>query len=122
MSRSSPPAPTACPTSSLRRMRSSPTRRRRAPIARPGALRDRKSTRLNSSHSQISYAVFCLKKKKNSHLAVRVSSPLVNYSPSPCHVSSFDFALLDSHPSSLLAFSLCFLLLTPILVPVISIT
>src|SRR5205085_5420971 len=31
----------------------------------PGAnLLDRKSTRLNSSHSQISYAVFCLKKKK----------------------------------------------------------
>src|SRR5256886_13504509 len=29
------------------------------------AQRDRKSTRLNSSHSQISYAVFCLKKKKN---------------------------------------------------------
>src|SRR2546430_15601082 len=28
-------------------------------------LGDRKSTRLNSSHSQISYAVFCLKKKKN---------------------------------------------------------
>src|SRR2546427_9476357 len=27
-------------------------------------IRDRKSTRLNSSHSQISYAVFCLKKKK----------------------------------------------------------
>src|SRR5688572_32338561 len=35
---------------------------------RPGGAacsrRDRKSTRLNSSHSQISYAVFCLKKKK----------------------------------------------------------
>src|SRR3989475_3599974 len=30
----------------------------------PGQHRDRKSTRLNSSHSQISYAVFCLKKKK----------------------------------------------------------
>src|SRR2546428_9119379 len=28
---------------------------------------DRKSTRLNSSHDQISYAVFCLKKKKNTH-------------------------------------------------------
>src|SRR2546430_8301474 len=28
--------------------------------------RDRKSTRLNSSHSQISYAVFCLKKKNNT--------------------------------------------------------
>src|SRR2546430_8837925 len=31
-----------------------------------GAVTDRKSTRLNSSHSQISYAVFCLKKKKES--------------------------------------------------------
>src|SRR2546427_9435630 len=30
----------------------------------PRVERDRKSTRLNSSHSQISYAVFCLKKKK----------------------------------------------------------
>src|SRR2546430_8821790 len=30
--------------------------------------RDRKSTRLNSSHSQISYAVFCLKKKKKHAL------------------------------------------------------
>src|SRR3989475_9121417 len=29
-------------------------------------IQDRKSTRLNSSHSQISYAVFCLKKKKNT--------------------------------------------------------
>src|SRR3712207_7508708 len=28
-------------------------------------IRDRKSTRLNSSHANISYAVFCLKKKKN---------------------------------------------------------
>src|SRR5256886_12390625 len=32
----------------------------------PDGERDRKSTRLNSSHSQISYAVFCLKKKKNT--------------------------------------------------------
>src|SRR5688572_29522652 len=31
-----------------------------------GVFLDRKSTRLNSSHSQISYAVFCLKKKKRS--------------------------------------------------------
>src|SRR5689334_25144399 len=31
---------------------------------REGESRDRKSTRLNSSHSSISYAVFCLKKKK----------------------------------------------------------
>src|SRR5438270_980724 len=34
--------------------------------ARPGKAADRKSTRLNSSHSQISYAVFCLKKKKKN--------------------------------------------------------
>src|SRR2546430_10458813 len=32
------------------------------------AASDRKSTRLNSSHSQISYAVFCLKKKNNTAL------------------------------------------------------
>src|SRR3712207_7923542 len=32
---------------------------------------DRKSTRLNSSHANISYAVFCLKKKKHSYHAVR---------------------------------------------------
>src|SRR3712207_7295374 len=31
-------------------------------------LRDRKSTRLNSSHANISYAVFCLKKKKNTYV------------------------------------------------------
>src|SRR2546430_5937320 len=34
------------------------------------AAEDRKSTRLNSSHSQISYAVFCLKKKKTSRSTV----------------------------------------------------
>src|SRR2546427_6761348 len=33
--------------------------------------RDRKSTRLNSSHSQISYAVFCLKKKKKEDTTPR---------------------------------------------------
>src|SRR2546421_9217766 len=37
-------------------------RARATPLPRP----DRKSTRLNSSHDQISYAVFCLKKKKTS--------------------------------------------------------
>src|SRR2546427_3060365 len=34
--------------------------------------RDRKSTRLNSSHSQISYAVFCLKKKKKKYTIVEL--------------------------------------------------
>src|SRR5256886_6821973 len=37
---------------------------------RAASSRDRKSTRLNSSHSQISYAVFCLKKKKRRDEAV----------------------------------------------------
>src|SRR2546430_11456150 len=36
----------------------------------PQQTLDRKSTRLNSSHSQISYAVFCLKKKKSSKSAL----------------------------------------------------
>src|SRR5690606_39977056 len=38
----------------------------KAAIAVP-MLQDRKSTRLNSSHVKISYAVFCLKKKNNNH-------------------------------------------------------
>src|SRR2546430_14508372 len=40
---------------------------------------DRKSTRLNSSHSQISYAVFCLKKKKNTQS--EHTPPLTSISP-----------------------------------------
>src|SRR2546422_5486602 len=48
------------------RARSSPRRRcgGRSPAAERSPSRDRKSTRLNSSHGYISYAVFCLKKKK----------------------------------------------------------
>src|SRR2546428_4786862 len=53
-------------------------RQRRLPAACFVKL-DRKSTRLNSSHDQISYAVFCLKKKKNklSHLLI----PLLQIHP-----------------------------------------
>src|SRR5688572_31888179 len=36
-------------------------------------LKDRKSTRLNSSHSQISYAVFCLKKKKKKNYTLHLN-------------------------------------------------
>src|SRR2546429_6009368 len=43
--------------------------------ARPKIKLDRKSTRLNSSHGYISYAVFCLKKKKQ-RLQMTVTSPL----------------------------------------------
>src|SRR5256885_2954154 len=48
-----------CPRTALRRHRQT---------SRPACPRDRKSTRLNSSHLVISYAVFCLKKKKNNDL------------------------------------------------------
>src|SRR3712207_8794084 len=40
------------------------------PWGRRHPRRDRKSTRLNSSHANISYAVFCLKKKKNEKTIV----------------------------------------------------
>src|SRR3712207_7691732 len=41
-----------------------------APEVLPFVLADRKSTRLNSSHANISYAVFCLKKKNQLHLSI----------------------------------------------------
>src|SRR5256885_11098196 len=46
-------------------------------------VRDRKSTRLNSSHLVISYAVFCLKKKTNSAPSGATSSR-ARRTPSPC--------------------------------------
>src|SRR3712207_8668890 len=73
----------ALPISAQRRVRRPAARRRQDPRAqgdhqqgRPArrrgvagheAAQDRKSTRLNSSHANISYAVFCLKKKKTSN-------------------------------------------------------
>src|SRR6266542_6477259 len=44
------------------------------------ATRDRKSTRLNSSHGSISYAVFCLKKKK-THITLSIPRKLKQYAP-----------------------------------------
>src|SRR2546430_3701344 len=48
----------------VKRSLEEPLRQIVANAGKEGAVIDRKSTRLNSSHSQISYAVFCLKKKK----------------------------------------------------------
>src|SRR5688572_32235866 len=73
-----PPRSTLFPYTTLFRSRRGvrvDRRRRRALVSsertgiEPGGVRgqDRKSTRLNSSHSQISYAVFCLKKKKKKN-------------------------------------------------------
>src|SRR5258707_6126488 len=65
-----PPRSTLFPYTTLfRSQRRQLVRRRRIPLggrrppARPPNLRDQKSTRLNSSHANISYAVFCLQKK-----------------------------------------------------------
>src|SRR3712207_8180614 len=46
-----------------------------APEVRQRVAGDRKSTRLNSSHANISYAVFCLKKKKNTEASMGRDSP-----------------------------------------------
>src|SRR3712207_7985856 len=51
-------------------------RRRREPF--PVAV-DRKSTRLNSSHANISYAVFCLKKKKKNKKVHQRTNRSINY-------------------------------------------
>src|SRR6478752_10101169 len=62
-----PPRSTLFPYTTLFRSRRRPgcTHLGGARPAPFGVRRDRKSTRLNSSHGYISYAVFCLKKKKN---------------------------------------------------------
>src|SRR5256886_8588532 len=59
--------------------------------ALPPEERDRKSTRLNSSHSQISYAVFCLKKKKTK--ACNTEQPL-------CSKAYYMSLLLCSYPDA----------------------
>src|SRR5437870_9205908 len=65
-----PPRSTLFPYTTLFRSDQHQLRRQAAALieegdlAREGACLDRKSTRLNSSHVAISYAVFCLKKKK----------------------------------------------------------
>src|SRR3712207_8014854 len=47
---------------------------RRSEEARFSLIQDRKSTRLNSSHANISYAVFCLKKKITTHRSLSVDN------------------------------------------------
>src|SRR3712207_9008396 len=58
------PAPRRCGADATGDAAAGEERLREAEPQRPLVLRDRKSTRLNSSHANISYAVFCLKKKK----------------------------------------------------------
>src|SRR5207249_7292605 len=67
-------------------------------INRPTAAKrgDRKSTRLNSSHVSISYAVFCLKKKKKQKLLYVVLHNLLHRPPSQSHLTT---ALTIHNPS-----------------------
>src|SRR6266496_2951466 len=76
-----PPRSTLFPYTTLFRSRSRPTATscRRCRPTRPRRS-DRKSTRLNSSHVEISYAVFCLKKKKKIHNRAKQSKNSNSYS------------------------------------------
>src|SRR3712207_8234034 len=60
-----------------RRARVGRGRRAGPTLGSRGALLDRKSTRLNSSHANISYAVFCLKKKKTPTSFLSILDPAV---------------------------------------------
>src|SRR5690349_23099529 len=87
-----PPRSTLFPYTTL--FRSGPRRKRlpldgRSPSSwtRPdwrASRRDRKSTRLNSSHVEISYAVFCLKKKKKQKKHSAITRP--SHSPHMLHI------------------------------------
>src|SRR3990170_5679525 len=67
-----PPRSTLFPYTTLFRSQRPASPRLWSPDRRRGCNQDRKSTRLNSSHQIISYAVFCLKKKKiNPYLPSR---------------------------------------------------
>src|SRR5690625_4348963 len=60
-----------------------PTRLKNSALISSDSRRDRKSTRLNSSHVAISYAVFCLKKKNVISLFSSSSTHTPSYSTSP---------------------------------------
>src|SRR5437868_9398655 len=86
------------------------SRRSRRPAARPPE-RDRKSTRLNSSHVSSSYAVFCLKKKSPPHsvLTCLCRNPhKIPIGPSP--YSQFPPLQLSSYSSNCTIFHLITLL------------
>src|SRR3712207_8499483 len=68
-----PASPCQDPTHDTSEVGTRPTGRPRCQQGDEAARRDRKSTRLNSSHANISYAVFCLKKKK-PHLTPRYTT------------------------------------------------
>src|SRR3712207_7289776 len=95
-----------CIPQPVRRCRSMTISRRPSPF---GELLDRKSTRLNSSHANISYAVFCLKKKKKLMYQpyIYTKSPLIytkaNVQPT---INERHYQSLIPH-SSVIVYSIC---------------
>src|SRR3712207_8431215 len=63
-----PPQPLAAPDRPADRLARGRARGHHLALRHRRPARDRKSTRLNSSHANISYAVFCLKKKKQTQI------------------------------------------------------
>src|SRR5205085_9242485 len=59
--------------------------------------KDRKSTRLNSSHSQISYAVFCLKKKKKNNIFIVLFLHKPAFTRWPMNICDLIYILSSSH-------------------------
>src|ERR1041385_9541236 len=73
-----PPRSTLFPYTTLFRSLRGPPRHEGDGHRRGGGQLDRKSTRLNSSHGYISYAVFCLKKKKTTQTKPRLLKALAS--------------------------------------------
>src|SRR5688572_31363883 len=82
--------PICSPRRHQREHNSSRDQREPAAVVHFEHVRDRKSTRLNSSHSQISYAVFCLKKKTHRTEPDRKNTRL------NCSDSSIAYAVLSA--------------------------
>src|SRR5690349_22172405 len=63
-------------------------------LIHPGVFQDRKSTRLNSSHVEISYAVFCLKKKKqyDEESLRKIAAQLCHWQMTPCGTAGYRYA------------------------------
>src|SRR5690242_21516495 len=90
-----PPRSTLFPYTTLFRSWTEPWLASPGCAAGPCAVQDRKSTRLNSSHMSISYAVFCLKKKTH------------DYNELPCTCPS-SFSYVSSCCSEYLLLNYCF--------------
>src|SRR5579872_3450031 len=103
-----PPRSTLFPYTTL--FRSHARNVRRPPSGRVGLARfpprDRKSTRLNSSHVRISYAVFCLKKKKrlSEQRDMETTTAKAHHAAAPYKASDPDFSLRSFLPQVQAAF------------------